>query len=117
MFEGYAMLLLADMQMFKVSHLLRCNEKSLARIMRYWVNKAVDEDDLCRVTSISIRQYKEEILNIFGSKLTNAICKGINSMIQAAKRKAHGYHTVESYTCMIYLLAAKLQLACPNPLR
>ena len=49
--------------------------------------------------------------------MTNAICEGINSMIQAAKRKARGYHTFEGFSSMIYLIAAKLKLACPNPLR
>ena len=68
-------------------------------------------------TAQTLRQYAEEILNIFKSKLTNAICEGINSMIQAAKRKARGYHTFEGYSSMIYLIAAKLRLACPNPLR
>ena len=34
-----------------------------------------------------------------------------------AKRKARGYHTIEGFSCMIYLIAAKLRLACPNPLR
>jgi|GEM_PF-5874060 len=38
-------------------------------------------------------------------------------MIQAAKRKARGYHTFEGFSSMIYLIAAKLELACPNPLR
>lgn len=65
----------------------------------------------------TLRNYSEEILNIFRSRLTNAICEGINSMIQAAKRKARGYHTFEGFSSMIYLIASKLNLACPNPLR
>ena len=65
----------------------------------------------------TLLSFKTEILNIFVSKLTNAICEGINSMIQAAKRKARGYHTFEGFATMIYLIAAKLKLACPNPLR
>ena len=304
MFEGYAMLILADMPILKASKLLRCNEKSLVRILRYWVNKAVDEDDLSNVQSVSIdetsfkrgqsyvtviidaakrrvidvepgrreeavvdfsykleakggdcekikfacsdmskayrvgiqfcfpqakhtvdkfhvkklmidamdsvrrseqqeqkskllnlgrrvlmiaeskqdenqrarvaeiskeypktgrayrmvqaidtiygsknateaeqrlnqlygwmrksrlepmkkaaltlRDHSVEILNIFHSKMTNAISEGINSMIQAAKRKARGYHTFEGFSSMIYLIAAKLQLAFPDPLR
>ena len=67
--------------------------------------------------ALTLKDYRTEILNIFLSKLTNAICEGINSMIQAAKRKARGYHTFESFSSMIYLIAAKLQLAYPNPLR
>lgn len=65
----------------------------------------------------TLKKHAQEILNIFTTRLTNAICEGINSMIQAAKRKARGYHTIEGFACMIYLIAAKLSLACPNPLR
>lgn len=65
----------------------------------------------------TIRGYSAEILCFFRSRLTNAICEGINSMIQAAKRKARGYHTFEGFSSMIYLVAAKLSLAFPNPLR
>ena len=65
----------------------------------------------------TLRSYFEEILNFFRSRLTNAICEGINSMIQAAKRKARGYHTFEGFSSRIYLIAAKLSLAFPNPLR
>jgi len=43
LFEGYAMLILADMPILKASQALRCNEKSLTRMMRYWVQKAVDK--------------------------------------------------------------------------
>jgi hypothetical protein len=64
-----------------------------------------------------LRDYFEEILNIFKSRMTNAVCEGINSMIQAAKRKARDFHTFEGFSSMIYLIAAKLNLAFPNPLR
>jgi transposase len=67
--------------------------------------------------ALTLKKYKEELLNIFTTRITNAICEGINSMIQAAKRKARGYHTFEGFSTMIYLIAAKLRLACPNPLR
>lgn len=67
--------------------------------------------------ALTLKQYSAEIMNVFTSRLTNAICEGINSMIQAAKRKARGYNTIAGFICMIYLVAAKLRLACPNPLR
>lgn len=66
---------------------------------------------------LTLQKNAKEILNVFVTKLTNAICEGINSMVQAAKRKARGYHTFEGFSSMIYLIASKLQLACPNPLR
>jgi hypothetical protein len=36
-------------------------------------------------------------------------------MIQAAKRKARGYHTFSGFSSMIYLVAGKLVLAVPMP--
>lgn len=80
-----------------------------------WMRKSRLEP--MKKTATTLRNYSVEILNIFRSRVTNAICEGINSMIQAAKRKARGYHTFEGFSSMIYLIASKLQLACPNPLR
>jgi transposase len=80
-----------------------------------WLRKSRLEP--MKKTALTLKKYSEEILNIFKSRLTNAICEGINSMIQAAKPKARGYHTFEGFSSMIYLVAAKLRLACPNPLR
>jgi transposase len=80
-----------------------------------WLRKSRLEP--MKKVALTLKKYSEEILNIFTTRLTNAICEGINSLIQAAKRKARGYNTVQGYICMIYLIAAKLSLACPNPLK
>ena len=241
LFEGYAMLLLQDVPRARASRLLRCDEKSLAAILTYWVHDAVNRMDLSDICSIAMyetsfrrghkyvtvaidavrhrvfdvepgrdktavknvgkklernggntksvnsvtsdmsasylsavrevfpnaKQYKKtgrafrivrslddfyastsmveaqarldklcswmrrcrlkpmkdaaltlrnhgkEILNYFHTRLTNAICEGINAMIQVAKRKARGFHTFEGYAAMIYLVAGKLELATP----
>lgn len=63
----------------------------------------------------TLRNHKEKILSYFYHRITNAICEGINSMIQAAKRKARGYNTYDGFASMIYLIAGKLQLAVPRP--
>ena len=54
MFEGYAMMILPDMPIAKTAALLRCDEKSLTKIMRYWVNKAVDSLDFSDLASLAI---------------------------------------------------------------
>ena len=54
LFESYAMLLLMDMPILKASRLLRCNEKSLVRILRHWVSQAVEHDDLNEVKQLVI---------------------------------------------------------------
>ena len=59
--------------------------------------------------------HEREILHYFHDRLTNAVCEGINSMIQAAKRKARGYNTFEGFAAMIYLVAGKLELPVPDP--
>ena len=58
---------------------------------------------------------KEYIINYFISGLTNAISEGINSIIQATKRKARGFNTFAGYEAMIYLVAGKLRLSCSTP--
>ena len=64
----------------------------------------------------TLKNHKKEILNYFANRLTNAISEGINSTIQAAKRKARGYHTFEGFASMIYLVVGKLKLSVPCPL-
>lgn len=70
-------------------------------------------DPMKRVAN-SLKSNKEEILNYFYYRVTNAIAEGINSLIQSAKRRAGGFRTFESYECMIYLVVGKLNLSCPD---
>lgn len=62
----------------------------------------------------TLKERSNNILAYFRGKRTNAIAEGLNSMIQAAKRKARGFKTYEGFVAMIYLVAGKLQLACPK---
>lgn len=62
----------------------------------------------------TLKGYKDSILAYFRYRTTNAIAEGLNSLIQAAKRRARGYRTFEGYSCMIYLVVGKLKLACPK---
>ena len=67
--------------------------------------------------ALTLMRHKAKVLAYFTDRLTNAICEGINSMVQAAKRKARGYRTLEGYIAMIYLIAGKLELEAPDPFR
>ncbi|MBQ9552797.1 MAG: ISL3 family transposase [Clostridia bacterium] len=62
--------------------------------------------------ALSLKQRKATILAYFKHRVTNAIAEAINSLIQAAKRKARGFRTFEGYACMIYLVVGKLKLDC-----
>jgi len=63
----------------------------------------------------TLMRHRPKIINYFRWRLTNAVCEGINSMIQTAKRKARGFHTFEGFSSMIFLVSGKLELAVPNP--
>jgi len=43
------------------------------------------------------------------SRLSNGLLEGLNSLTQAAKRRARGYRTNRNYIAMIYLVAGKLR--------
>ena len=59
----------------------------------------------------TLKQHKEQILAYFSFRLTNAIAEGINSLIQAGKRKARGFRTFQGYETMIYLTCSRLEFA------
>ncbi len=59
--------------------------------------------------------HTDKILAFFEQRITNAICEDINSMLQAAKRKARGFNTYKGFRAMIFLIAGKLELAIPRP--
>ncbi len=50
------------------------------------------------------------ILRWFHSKVSNGLLEGLNSLVQAAKRRARGYRSTRNYIAMIYLVAGKLDL-------
>ena len=61
--------------------------------------------------AITLKGHRPQILAYFFSRMTNAIAEGINSLIQAGKRKARGFRTFRGYSTMIYLTCSKLNFA------
>jgi transposase len=59
----------------------------------------------------TIRQHWAGILRWHTTRMNNGILEGINSLVQAAKRKARGYRTKANLIAMVYLIAGKLDLA------
>lgn len=98
-----------------LEEMYKCNrpedaEKVFARLTS-WLKRSRLEP--MKKVADTLRKHKTSILGYFFTKVTNAVAEGINSMIQTAKRRARGYRTLESYKCMIYLIAGKLSLDCP----
>ena len=82
------MLLLGDMPILKASKVLRCNEKALIRVLRYWVGKAVAEDDLSRVRRLSITVKAK----LCSSDLSAAYRSGIQFCFPGARRTVDKFH-------------------------
>ncbi|WP_245683865.1 transposase [Vulcanibacillus modesticaldus] len=58
----------------------------------------------------SLKRHENGLLRWFISKMTNGLLEGINSLIQAAKRKARGYRSINNLIYMIYATANKLDI-------
>ncbi|HEY4229299.1 MAG TPA: ISL3 family transposase [Thermoanaerobaculia bacterium] len=62
----------------------------------------------------TIREHLRGILNYFRRRLTSGVIEGINSMAQAARARARGYRSAETFKAMIYLIAGRLQFNLPS---
>ena len=56
----------------------------------------------------TLRENRDEVLNYFDHRRTNAVLEGINSVIQSAKRLARGLGNLEYFKTVIYLKLGKL---------
>jgi transposase len=63
----------------------------------------------------SINNRARGILRWYTTRMTNAVLEGLNSLLQAAKRKARGYRLHRTFITMAYLIAGKLDLRAPSP--
>lgn len=59
----------------------------------------------------TVKAHYDGIVQWFTSKLNNGLLEGINSVFQAAKRKARGYRSDKNIIAMVYLLHGKLDFA------
>jgi len=63
----------------------------------------------------TIKKHWDGIIRWIKSSINNGILEGLNSLIQAAKKKARGYRRVESFIIITYLLTGKLNFSLINP--
>ena len=61
----------------------------------------------------TMQKHRDGILAWFESRISNGLIEGINSFVQAAKAKAHGYRNRETLKAVTYLVAGKLDLKLP----
>ena len=81
--------------------------------LRRWVTEAKDSglEPLIKFAETLEAQW-DGVLRWHQTRVTNGLLEGLNSLIQAAKRRARGYRSARNYKTMIYLVAGKLQ---PGP--
>lgn len=61
-----------------------------------------------------LQRHYDGVVRWFTSKLNNGLLEGMNSLFQAAKRKARGYRSHKNMVAMIYLLGGKLDFQPTN---
>jgi len=88
-----------------------CAEEYLQR----WYNWAVRSRlEPFRKLAKTIKRHWIGIINYHRTKMTTGFMEGINSIIQAAKRKARGYRNTDNFITIIYLIAGKLSFNLPT---
>ena len=63
----------------------------------------------------TLKNHRQQILNYWKLRYTNATLEGLNSIIQTAKCRARGFRNDEYFKTIIYLIAGKIDLdaVCP----
>jgi transposase len=81
--------------------------------LRRWMAEAKDTElePLVHFAEM-LEEYWLGVIRWHHSKVSNGLLEGLNSLIQAAKRRARGYRSARNYKAMIYLVAGKLN---PGP--
>ena len=62
----------------------------------------------------TIKRHWDGIIRYITSRVNNGILEGINSLIQATKRKARGYRNTKNLITIIYLTCSKLKMDLPK---
>lgn len=63
----------------------------------------------------SLKRHEEGILRWFQTGMTNGLLEGLNSLIQATKRKARGFRSVDNFIAMAYVTVNKLNIKVSQP--
>lgn len=77
LFESYAMLLMRSMPIENARKLLRVSHTAMRRILRYWVNKAVENDDLSNVRAICVDETSFKRGQSYVTVISDAIARRV----------------------------------------
>ncbi len=96
LFEGYAMMIMADVPRRKASRLLRCNEKTLASILSYWVNQAVEALELSDVTELAIDETSRKRGHDYVTVTINAMKRRVFDVQDGPQEGSSNRHAEET---------------------
>ncbi len=90
-------------------------EETFSRLLQEWLDWVLNCSlEPMQKAAQTVQQHLSGIHNWMRSKINNGILEGLNSIIQAAKRKARGYGK-KHFATMAFLLTGKLNLQKVNP--
>lgn len=77
LFESYAMLLMRSMPVENARKLLRVSHTAMRRILRYWVKRAVDNDDLRQVRAVCVDETSFKRGQSYVTVISDAIARRV----------------------------------------
>ena len=97
--------------MLKFDHVYELDAEEAEHYLRTWCKGAVRSrlDPIIDFAHM-VEEYWLGITRWFTSRVSNGLLEGLNSLVQAAKRRARGYRSIRNYIAMIYLTVGKLDI-------
>lgn len=86
------------------------------QLLRQWCTNVMrSKVEPMKAVARMIRSHLEGIVAWARSRMTNGFLEALNSLFQAAKRKARGYRRLSTIRTIIFLIAGKLDFRTLNP--
>ncbi len=97
--------------MLKFDHVYELPPDEAEHYLRAWCRGA-KRSRLASIIAFAemVEEYWLGIIRWFESRITNGLLEAMNSLVQAAKRRARGYRSTRNYIAMIYLTVGKLDI-------
>ena len=96
-------------QALKFDHFYELDADAAEEYLSRWVQEVrATELEPLHAFADTLESHWEGVLRWHHSRVNNGLLEGLNSLIQAAKRRARGYRSTRNYKAMIYLVAGKL---------
>lgn len=88
----------------------------MRRLLLQWTtNVRRSKVEAMKEVAALVRRHIDGIVAWARSRQTNGFLEAINGLFQAAKRRARGYHRLDTIRTVIFLLAGKLDFSTVNP--